>query len=144
LYLVDTNVISAGAPSKYGARADLVAWMDASSDRLFLSTVTVAEVEAGIAKARRQGAAKKAETLSWWWGAIEHLYGARILPIGLDVARAAGQLLDKARAAGGKPDSADVAIAATAQVHGLTILTRNTKHFGGLGIPLANPFENLP
>jgi toxin FitB len=118
--------------------------MDASSDKLFLSAVTAAEVEAGIAKARREGAAMKAAALSTWWGAIEHLYGDRILPIGLDVAHAAGRLLDKARAAGRTPDFVDVAIAATAQVHDLTILTRNVKHFMPFGVPLMDPFQGLP
>ena len=51
VYLVDTNVISAGAPSKGQRWAELAEWMDANSDRLFLSTVSVAEIEAGIAKA---------------------------------------------------------------------------------------------
>lgn len=144
MYLVDTNVISAGAPSRHGAPPGLVEWIDRSSDSLFLSVVTAAEVEAGIAKARREGAVTKAGSLSAWWDAIEHLYEDRILPVGLDVSHAAGRLLDTARAAGGKPDFADVAIAATAQVHGLTILTRNLKHFARFGIPLANPFDNLP
>jgi predicted nucleic acid-binding protein len=144
LYLVDTNVISAGAPSKRAAPPGLVEWIDCSSDSLFLSVVTTAEVEAGIAKARREGAATKAAALSAWWDAIEHLYGDRILPVGLDVGHAVGRLLDKARAAGHTPDFAGVAIAATAEVHDLTILTRNVKHFAPFGIPLANPFDNLP
>jgi toxin FitB len=144
LYLVDTNVISAGAPSKQAVETGLIDWMEASSDNLFLSVMTVAEVESGIAKALREGAKRKAEALHDWWVLIEHIYGARILPMDLRIAHAAGRLLDKARAAGHQPGLADVAIAATAQVHELTILTGNIKHFALFGIPLANPFDDLP
>ena len=118
--------------------------MKAASDSLFLSVVTAAEVEDGISKAFREGAKNKAEKLLTWWGAVEHLYGDRILPVDLDVAHATGRLLDKARAAGHTADFADVTIAATAQVHGLTILTDNVRHFAPLGVPLMNPFEKLP
>ena len=52
MYLVDTDVISAGAPSKAVAAADLLEWMDEQSAWLYLSTITVAEIEDGIAKAR--------------------------------------------------------------------------------------------
>lgn len=118
--------------------------MDAASDGLFLSVATAAEVKSGISKALREGAKSKAQALLVWWGAIEHLYAERILPIDLDVARETGLLLDKMRAAGHAPGFADMAIAATSQVHGLTILTRNVKHFAVLGVPLMNPFEDLP
>jgi hypothetical protein len=118
--------------------------MDASSDGLFLSVVTAAEVEAGVAKAFREGSKAKAEALAEWWAAIEHLYGERILPVDLAVARAAGRLRDEGRAAGRTPDFADLAIAATARVHGLTILTRNVRHFAPLGVPLVDPFADLP
>lgn len=62
MYLVDTNVLSAGAPSKV-ASPDLLAWMDERSSRLYLSAVTVAEVEDGVAKLRREGATRKAADL---------------------------------------------------------------------------------
>jgi toxin FitB len=70
IYLIDTNVIFAGAlaksPSGVGpvAREDLVRWMDDESDALFLSVVTVAEIEDGIAKARRDRATRKAADLA--------------------------------------------------------------------------------
>src|SRR5258708_15358314 len=59
VYLIDTNVISAGAPSRAAPPA-LIAWMDHHSAQLFISAVTVAEIEDGIAKARREGATRKA------------------------------------------------------------------------------------
>jgi predicted nucleic acid-binding protein len=144
LYLVDTNVISAGAPSKHGPRQELVEWMDASSDLLFLSVMTAAEVESGIAKALRAGAKQKAEALQAWWALIEHIYGERILPVDLEVAHATGRILDKARAAGHTPGLADVVIAGTAQVRDLAILTRNVKHFTPFDVRFVDPFEALP
>jgi predicted nucleic acid-binding protein len=66
LYLVDTDVISAGAPAKRRASAALILWMDRNSDRLFLSTITIAEIADGIAKAHREGARRKAADLAGW------------------------------------------------------------------------------
>jgi hypothetical protein len=74
LYLVDTNVLSAGAPTKAVAMPALLAWMHRNSGRLYLSVITVAEVEDGIAKSRRLGAHRKAERLSEWLETLLHLY----------------------------------------------------------------------
>ncbi|MDE8343422.1 MAG: hypothetical protein POG24_06350 [Acidocella sp.] len=63
MYLVDTNVISARALSRVPL-PELAAWMDSHSTELFLSTVTVAEIEDGIAKAQREGATRKARDLT--------------------------------------------------------------------------------
>jgi predicted nucleic acid-binding protein len=144
MYLVDTNIISSGAPTKAVAPAPLLAWMDAASSGLFLSVVTAAEVAAGIAKAEREGATTKSRKLREWWTAVEHLYGDRILPIDHKVAPAIGQMLDKARSIGQAPGWADLAIAGTALTHGLTILTRNLRHFQPLGISCLDPFADLP
>jgi len=144
VYLVDTNVISAGAPTKAQAIPDLIAWMERNSERLYLSAITVAEVEDGIAKARRQGAARKADRLAEWLETVVHLYGARILPLDIAVARVLGHLSDRAREAGHAPGLADLAIAATAASRGYTVLTRNMRHFRALVIPAHDPFESLP
>ena len=113
-----------------------------ASDALFLSTVTAAEVRAGIAKAEREQSTTKAERLQAWWQSIEYLYGEKILPFDLRCAHAAGEILDAARAH--QPGFADIAIAATAKAHGLTILTRNLRHFTPLGVPVHDPFQSLP
>jgi predicted nucleic acid-binding protein len=144
LFLLDTNVVSATSPavrSKVG-RAALASWLSRNSDRLFLSTVTIAEVEAGIARAERIGAATKAERLRLWLAAVEHLYGPRILPFGVDEARRAGAILDRARAH--DPGFEDIAIAATAATHHLTVLTANERHFAPLGVAYRNPLRTLP
>jgi toxin FitB len=143
-YLVDTNIISALAPTRKERSAALADWLDAASDDLYLSVVTAAEIRAGVAKATREGASHKAAALKMWWDAIEHLYGNRILAFDLHAATIAGRLMDVANGAGHAPGFADAAIAATAQAHGLTILTRNTKHFDQFGGALLNPFEAIP
>jgi len=144
MYLVDTNVISAGGPSRATAFPALAAWMDRHSDRLYLSVATIAEIEDGIAKARRQGAANKAASLREWSELIQHLYSDRILPFDIAAARLAGKLSDRARGAGQAPGFVDLMIAATAQTHGLSILTRNLKHFIPLGVAVHDPFDVLP
>ena len=144
MYLVDTNVISAGAGSKAVAATDLVAWMDEHSANLYLSAVTVAEIEDGIAKANREKAKRKAADLTAWLETLLHLYWNRILAFDVAAARIAGALSDLARSRGTTPGFADIVIAATARSHGLTILTRNIRHFEPLGLPTLNPFDRLP
>ena len=80
MYLVDTNVISAGAPSKAVSADESLKWMDEYSTKLYLSVVTVAEIEDGIAKARRERARRKATDLASWLETLLHLYGNRVLP----------------------------------------------------------------
>ena len=144
MYLVDTNVLSAGAPTKAVAAPDLAIWMDRNSTALYLSVITIAEVEDGIAKSRRLGAHRKAGRLSEWLATLLHLYDARVLPVDLATARQVGMLADHARGLGHAPGLADLAIAATAQVRGFTILTRNLRHFVPLAVPALNPFDSLP
>jgi len=143
VYLVDTNVISAGAPSRSASPA-LIAWMDHHSPQLYVSAVTVAEIGDGIAKARRQGATRKAADLDAWLDTLLHLYGERVLGFDVATARVAGMLSDRARGEGQSPGFADIIIAATALQHGLTILSRNLKHFEPLGVPALDPFATLP
>ena len=144
VWLVDTNVLSAAAPTKAVPSPGLTTWMERNSDRLFLSVITVAEVEDGIAKARREGATRKAERLDVWLETVIHLYADRILPLDIKAARRLGALSDHARGAGVSPAWADLAIAATAMVNRYAILTKNIRHFVGLGVKTHDPFENLP
>jgi len=118
--------------------------MDRNSAALFLSAVTIAEVVDGIAKARREGATRKAATLSAWLDTLLHLYGDSILAFDAAVARIAGTLSDVARGQGQAPGFADIVVVATARHHGLTILTRNVRHFLPLGVLVVDPFVALP
>lgn len=143
MYLVDTNVISAAALSQPTAPA-LVEWMDAHSASLFLSVVTVAEIEDGIAKSRREGATRKSANLAPWLETVLQLYGDRVLVFDIPTAQIAGAIADRARGQGQAPGLADIIIAATAQHHRLTILSRNLKHFEPLGGVVIDPFARLP
>ena len=143
-YLIDTNFISALAPTKADRPAALIDWLDRGSNNLFLSVVTAAEVHAGIAKAARQGAKRKAESSASWWEAVEHLYGDRILPFDLEAAIIAGRLSDRVAAKGQAPGFADIAIAAIAEARKLVLLTRNARHFEHICDRIINPFETLP
>jgi predicted nucleic acid-binding protein len=143
-YLLDTDIISAVAPTKVDRSVPLARWLDEASSGLYLSVATAAEIRAGIAKAARRGAVRKASVLTDWWDSVEHLYGVRILPFDLRAAAVAGNIIDIAISAGHEPRFADVVISATAQTHALTILTRNTRHFEPLGGSVLNPIDMLP
>jgi toxin FitB len=142
VYLVDTNVVSASAPSK--APGPLVTWMDDHSADLYMSAVSIAEIEAGIARLRRQGASRRADDLTAWLDTLLHLYGERILPFDVPAARISGALCDLARSTGQAPGFADVAIVATAKRSGFTILTTGARHFQLLDVPSLDPFAALP
>jgi predicted nucleic acid-binding protein len=144
VYLVDTNILSAGAPTKSVAHRQLADWMDRNSLALFLSVVTIAEIEDGVAKCRRQGATQKADRLADWLKTVLHLYSARILPLDIVVAQGLGRLSDRARSQGIAPGFADLTIAATAWHHGCTVLTRNLRHFEPMGVAALDPFAMLP
>ena len=144
-YLVDTNVISAAAPTKKELPPiDLIRWLDLQSHRLFLSVVTVAELADGVAKLRREGAARRAASLDEWLGLVLHLYADRVLPLDIKAATATGQFSDLARSRGQAPGFADLAIAATAFRFELVLLTRNVRHFEFLPIQVVDPFLDLP
>lgn len=143
-YLVDTNVISATAPTAAVPRPELFEWMDFHSSDLFLSAITIAEIADGIAKAAREGAKRKSSVLSAWLRTVLHLYGDRVLSFDSPTAEIAGVLADLARGRGHSPGFADVAIAATARRHDLTILSRNQRHFAPMDVAVIDPFRELP
>jgi predicted nucleic acid-binding protein len=141
-YLADTNVISDSAPTKAVTRPEQ--WMEAHSSELYLSAVTIAEIADGIARARREGAVRKASALTDWLQTVLHLYGDRVLPFDSATAQIAGGLSDLARSRGHAPGFADIAIAATALQHRLTLLSRNARHFAAMDVAVIDPFESLP
>lgn len=134
-YLLDTNAISAlaprpGKPPTAATQASAFrAWVQQHDEVLFLSSVTVAEIQAGVSRLERRGAARRARHLSHWLHAILELYGSRVLPLDSRVALETGRLLDRAIGKGSDPGFEDAAIAATAAVHGLTVVTANIAHF---------------
>jgi toxin FitB len=143
-YLLDTNIISAAAPTAAVRRQDLIDWMESNSSDLFLSAVTIAEIADGIAKAKREGDRRKANDLSAWLRTLLHLYSDRVLPFDSPTAKIAGALSDLARGRGHAPGFADIVIAATAQRHKLVVLSRNQRHFAPMDAPTVDPYQHLP
>jgi predicted nucleic acid-binding protein len=132
-YLLDTNVVSELRKRKpHGA---VLAWMQIlQTEQIFLSVVTVGEIQGGIEKTRRQDAAK-AQEIEDWLGNV--LASFSFLPMDAACFREWGRLI--ANLPVGLKD--DAMIAATARVYGLTIATRNEKDFRRLEIDIFNPFK---
>ncbi len=133
MYLLDTNVVSElRRPRPHPA---VVSWtVGVSADDLYLSAVTVGEIQAGIEITREQDVDKAAE-LEAWLGAVIRSY--RVLPMD------AGAFREWARLKHRRSETLieDAMIAAIAVVHRLTVVTRNTRDFAPLGVDILNPFE---
>lgn len=134
MYLLDTVVVS--ALRRQDRAPQVVAWVrkQRTAD-LFLSVISVGEIERGIARQRSADPAF-ADTLAAWLDWILSVYGDRILPFDLGSARRWGRLC----AAVGN-ESADLMLAATALEHGLTVATRNVSDFTPAGVAVINPFD---
>ncbi len=133
-YLLDTVVLSELRKSK--PTPAVLRWIRTQqSGLLFISVVSVGEIERGIKEARKSDTAF-ANELDQWLETLLTVYGEHILPVSTPVARLWGSLSAKVG-----NDGADVLIAATALTHGLTVATRNVKHFSPTGASVVNPFE---
>ena len=139
-WLLDTNVVSAFGPGRRPIPRKTADWFKARTEALYLSTISGAEIEAGIAKLRRTGSSRRADNLRHWFDRILDDYTDRVLSFDLATARTAGALGDAAQAAGRHPGFADVAIAAIANSRELVVLTLNLRHFDALGVEALNPF----
>jgi len=144
-YLLDTNALSLLSPRTTPAGATrsnsaaFRAWVREHDEELFLSAVTLAEIQAGVSRLERKGAARRAADLAHWLSAILELYQARTLPLASSAALETGRMLDRAIAAGAASGFEDAAIAATAAVHGLMVVTANERHFKHFGVPFTSP-----
>ena len=133
MYLLDTNVVSElRKPKPHGA---VLAWLEGVDDNsLHLSAVTLAEIQAGIELTRDQNPDKAAE-IEHWLDRVSLSYN--ILPMDGRVFRCWAKLMHR------QSDTLyeDAMIAATAQVHRLTVVTRNVADFRLFAVDLLNPFE---
>lgn len=137
MYLLDTVVLS--ELRKRQRNPNVVAWVrSVRPEDLFLSTVTIGEVELGIEKQKPVNPTF-ADELSRWLERTLRIYGDRILPLDVEGARRWGRL---AAQIGNK--GLDLAIAATALEHGLTVAARNVAHFEPTGVPIHDPFQPPP
>jgi predicted nucleic acid-binding protein len=133
-YLLDTNVLS--ETRKRQPTAGVAGWIAATPpDRMHVSVLTLGEIEQGIARVRGRGDLPLAATLERWLRDVETGFEGRVLPVTLPVAAAWG------RQQYSQPlPVIDALIAATAQVHGLTVVTRNVRDFELTGVQVLNPF----
>jgi len=131
MYLVDTDVLS--ALRRRDRNPMIVRWIEEQrTTDLHISVVTVGEIERGIEQQKRHNP-NFARDLSLWLDRMLDWYGDRILPVDVATARRWGQL----SAALGH-ESADILIAATALEHGLTVATRNVRHFEPTGVAVVD------
>ena len=134
MYLLETDVLS--ELRKRVPNSQVLAWFEPiSAADLFLSTITISELERGIERKRHDDPAF-ARILAEWLETTLRLYGERILPVTVNVARRWGRLSAQI---GNK--NLDLAIAATALEHGLAVVTRNIGHHAATGVAVVNPFE---
>jgi len=133
VYLVDTNVVSElRRPKPHGA---VVKWIaDVPADTVLLSAVTIGEIQAGIEITREQDQ-PKAQALELWLDQVMGTYS--VLPMDGAAFREWARLKHRRS----ETLVEDAMIAATARVHGLTVVTRNVADFKTLGVPLINPFK---
>lgn len=133
-WLLDTNVVS---EIRKGPRGDpgVRRWAAGRQDEAWLSVMTVGEIRRGIEQKLRKDAVA-ARHLEVWLQGLLGSFASRILPIDARVAELWGRL--------NVPDpvpTVDGLIAATALIHGLTLVTRNVKDVAGTGVRVLNPFE---
>jgi predicted nucleic acid-binding protein len=137
MYLLDTVVLS--ELRKKRPNANVVAWIGTVADaELYVSAATVVEIEFGIGRQRTLDP-PFAEALAGWLDTMLRVYGDRVLPITVQIARRWGTLVAEI----GNRDL-DLAIAATALEEGLTVVTRNVSHFAPAGVATLNPFDAQP
>ena len=138
MYLLDTNVISELRKVGYGrANASVALWADSvHAADLYISVITVQELEIGVALALRRDAQQGAALRNWMDRHVLPAFENRILPVDLAVAQRSAQL--------NVPDPRPVRdglIAATALVHAMTVVTRNVADFQQCGVSLINPWD---
>lgn len=141
-YLIDTNVVSMLDPRRHAKAPMLVAWLVANGSRFFVSVVTIMELEAGAQRLQRTGQAERRVEVERLTATIMQRFEDRVLPVGVEVARLAARM---AEAVHQQPVALpDILIAATAHHHGLTLVTRNVRDFGRLGVSIVDPWQSLP
>lgn len=132
-FLLDTNILSeVGRPQ---GNPQLKAWLDTVSGAdLYISVLVVGEIRQGIERLRRRDPAQAA-VYERWLDTLKRDYADRIMPITVEVAQEWGRL----NASRTLP-TVDSLMAATARVHGLILVTRNTSDLRDTGVSMLNPF----
>lgn len=141
MFVLDTNVVSELRKVRLGKADTNVAAWTASVDAadLFVSAITILELELGVLSIERKDATQGAMLRSWLEQHVLPEFSGRTLPVDTAVAQRCAllHLPDKR-------GERDALIAATALVHGMTVVTRNVADFKPTGVPLINPWEVSP
>lgn len=137
MYLLDTNAIS--EPKRARPDLNVVRWLsDQLLSDLHLSVITVGELRRGIV---RLEPGRRRDDLDFWLEDMIFRYDQRILAVDLAVTERWASLAEANRAAGRTSEMTDELIAATAHVHGLTVVTRNVRHFEHSGCRVLSPWS---
>lgn len=137
MYLLDTNVVS--EPRRGRPDPGVMDWLSRrSASELYVSVLTLAEIRRG---ALRLDAGQRREELTRWLGQLISRFEDRVLAVDLEVSERWAILAEAQRAAGRASDMTDELIAATAVAHGLTVVTRNLRHFEEVGCPVLSPWS---
>lgn len=139
MFILDTNVVSELRKAKTGkADRNVVAWASSvSSGSLFLSAITVLELETGVLQKERSDLAQGSLLRAWLDGHVLPAFQGRVLPVDTAVALRCAKLhIPDPRA------ERDALIAATGLVHGMTVVTRNVSDFVATGVSLLNPWTS--
>jgi predicted nucleic acid-binding protein len=139
MYLLDTNIVSELRKAKAGkADKNVKAWADSvSAASLFLSAITILELETGILLVERRDPTQGAILRAWLDGHVLPAFSGRILAVDTAVAQRCARLhVPDPRA------DRDALIAATALVHGMTVVTRNVADFKATGVGILNPYQS--
>lgn len=136
-YLIDTCAFSEFTKPKPSAAVD--AWFAALPDGVdFASVLTLGELEKGIA---RLGTTRRRSALEKWFAALRDRLGERVLPVDEPVALEWGRIAARGEAQGAPIPVIDALLAATATVHGLSIVTRNTADLARTGVAIIDPWQ---
>jgi predicted nucleic acid-binding protein len=140
MFVLDTNVVSELRKVQPGkADANVTTWtkgVDAVD--LFVSAITIMELELGVLSIERKDAAQGAMLRAWLEQRVLPEFSARTLPVDTAVAQRCARLHVPDRRS-----ERDALIAATALVHGMTVVTRNIADFKPTGVALLNPWEPI-
>ena len=141
MYLLDTDVVSELRKVKAGkAHPNVAAWSNvAAASETFLSAISILELERGVLRIERRDPVQGAVMRAWMDESVLRTFAARILPIDTGVARRCARL----HIPDPKPER-DALIAATALIHGMTVVTRNVDDFKPTGVAVLNPWEWQP
>ena len=138
-FLLDTNVVSEWAKPR--PDTGVVAWLaEADEDRVFISVITLAELRHGIE--RLPGGARRDRLDTWLSQQVPARFEARVLSVDAETADRWGRVMARGDADGRPVGAMDAFIAATAERHNLTLVTRNVSDFDALGVRLFNPWSN--